>query len=442
MFRALGEAAGCTVTVDEMGNMFARRARARPDLPPVVIGSHLDTQPTGGKFDGVLGVLAGLEVLRTLNDAGYETEAPDRGRRLDQRGGLALRAGHDGLGRVGRRVQRDYAYDRTDRDGKTLRRRARAHRLSRARPAGAQPVGAIFEPHIEQGPILEARARTIGVVTGGQGIRWYDEHDHRQGEPRRPDADAAAQGRAGRRPRRSIARSTRSAAATRPTPSRTVGDIAHRPSRRATSSRAGSGFTVDFRHPKDAVHRRAWRPRSARPSPRACARDGLTARGRADLVLRRRRLRPELRRRRPQRGAGSRLPLARHDLRRRPRRLLHGPRRPHRDDLRAMQRRHQPQRVRTPSPSTSRPAATCCCGRCWRWRRAEAGSWPRQAASRGPRHSPRAGLEEDRIVRGERPTEREPVAGERAVKAAAVRLHLHVVTEHPLPKIAIVRRRC
>ena len=82
-FKARAEALGCRVTVDDMGAMFARRDGAA-DVPPIAMGSHLDTQPTGGKFDGVLGVLAALEALRTLVEAGYETLRADRGRELDQ----------------------------------------------------------------------------------------------------------------------------------------------------------------------------------------------------------------------------------------------------------------------------------------------------------------------------------------------------------------------
>ena len=104
LFRAWCEKEGCTIKVDEMGNMFARRAGVEDDLPPVLMGSHLDTQPTGGKFDGVLGVLGALEVVRSLNDLKIKTRHPDRDRQLDQRGGLALRAGDGVVGRVRRRL--------------------------------------------------------------------------------------------------------------------------------------------------------------------------------------------------------------------------------------------------------------------------------------------------------------------------------------------------
>ena len=105
LFKRWCEAAGLEVGVDQMGTMFARREGTDPAALPVYVGSHLDTQPTGGKFDGVLGVLGGLEVVRSLNDLGIKTRHPDRGHQLDQRGGHALCAGHAGLRRVRRRPQ-------------------------------------------------------------------------------------------------------------------------------------------------------------------------------------------------------------------------------------------------------------------------------------------------------------------------------------------------
>ena len=103
LFQRWCEDAGMTVKVDAMGTMFARREGADPSLPPVVIGSHLDTQPTGGRYDGVLGVLGALEAVRTLNDLGLRTRYPDRGGQLDQRGGDALRPGDARLRRLRRR---------------------------------------------------------------------------------------------------------------------------------------------------------------------------------------------------------------------------------------------------------------------------------------------------------------------------------------------------
>ena len=118
LFRRWVEAAGCTVAVDEMGNMMALRPGRRPDLPPVVIGSHLDTQPTGGKFDGVAGVLAGVEVLRTLNDAGYETDHPVMVVNWTNEEGARFAPAMLSSGVWAGAFERDYAYGRTDRDGK------------------------------------------------------------------------------------------------------------------------------------------------------------------------------------------------------------------------------------------------------------------------------------------------------------------------------------
>ena len=168
------EAAGCTVTVDKIGNIFARRPGRDDSAGAVLAGSHLDSQPTGGRFDGVYGVLAALEVVETLNDHGIETAGAGRDRRLDQRGGCPLRPGHAGLGRLrrGLRARRTLAIE--DKEGKTLGGElARIGYAGEAEP-GDRPIKAAFEVHIEQGPILEREGKTIGVVQGVQGMRWYD----------------------------------------------------------------------------------------------------------------------------------------------------------------------------------------------------------------------------------------------------------------------------
>jgi len=158
------EALGCTVTVDELGNMFAYRAGSDPEALPVAMGSHLDTQPTGGKFDGVLGVLAGLEVLRTLDEAGYVTRRPlmlvnwtnEEGSRFSP--AMMASGAHAGV------FTPDYINARTDAGGVSFG----------DAPIGSVKLGAMFELHIEQGPVLEAADDTIGIVTGVQGMRWYD----------------------------------------------------------------------------------------------------------------------------------------------------------------------------------------------------------------------------------------------------------------------------
>jgi N-carbamoyl-L-amino-acid hydrolase len=173
-FKAEVEALGCTLTVDEVGNMFALRPGRRPDLPPIAMGSHLDTQPTGGKFDGVLGVLAGLEVLRTLNDVGLETEAPLMLVNWTNEEGSRFAPAMLCSGVYAGVFDRAYADSRLDRDGVSFGSALEAIGYRGAAKAGAVSFGAMFELHIEQGPILEAEAKTIGVVTGVQGMRWYE----------------------------------------------------------------------------------------------------------------------------------------------------------------------------------------------------------------------------------------------------------------------------
>ena len=174
LFRAWCEAAGCTMGVDEMGNMFARREGSDPDALPVYMGSHLDTQPTGGKYDGVLGVLGGLEALRTMNDLGIRTRRPivlvnwtnEEGTRFAP----AMLASGVFAGKHGR----DWAYDRVDAAGKRFGDELERIGWKGDEPAGARRMHAMFELHIEQGPILEAEGKAIGVVTHGQGLRWIE----------------------------------------------------------------------------------------------------------------------------------------------------------------------------------------------------------------------------------------------------------------------------
>ncbi|CAG9219583.1 Zn-dependent hydrolase [Burkholderia vietnamiensis] len=164
---------GCTVRIDAIGNIFARRAGACDDLPPVMTGSHIDTQPTGGKFDGNYGVLAGLEVLRTLDDAGVRTRAPLEVAVWTNEEGSRFVPVMMGSGVFARAFTLEHALAQRDRDGVAVR-----DALAAIGYAGdvrdAHPVGAYFEAHIEQGPVLEAHATTIGVVEGALGQRWYD----------------------------------------------------------------------------------------------------------------------------------------------------------------------------------------------------------------------------------------------------------------------------
>jgi len=173
-FVAACEAAGCTVSVDELGDIFARREGSDPTLPPIAIGSHLDTQPTGGRFDGILGVLAGLEIIRTLNDAGIVTRHPIEIVDWTNEEGARFAPAMLASGVFAGAFEADYARSRTDRDGVSFETALEAIGFKGTHPAGGHPLAAFFELHIEQGPVLEDAGTEIGVVTGVQGIRWFD----------------------------------------------------------------------------------------------------------------------------------------------------------------------------------------------------------------------------------------------------------------------------
>ena len=168
------KAAGLTVTVDKIGNVFMRRAGRNPALPPIACGSHIDTQPTGGKFDGNYGVLAGLEVVRTLNDHGIETEAPLEVVFWTNEEGSRFVPVMMGSGVFAKAFTLETAYAAKDVDGKTVGDELRRIGYAGDEEPGAHPLGAYFEAHIEQGPVLEDAGKTIGVVTGVLGLRWYD----------------------------------------------------------------------------------------------------------------------------------------------------------------------------------------------------------------------------------------------------------------------------
>ena len=169
-----GEAIGLTVTTDRLGNMVLRREGRDPSRPAVAMGSHLDTQPTGGKFDGVLGVLAGLEVLRTLDAAGYVTRRPLVLVNWTNEEGARFAPAMLASGAYAGVFTPDYVRARTDAEGVSFGAALDAIGYRGAAPAGSVKLGAMFELHIEQGPVLEEAGTTIGIVTGVQGIRWYD----------------------------------------------------------------------------------------------------------------------------------------------------------------------------------------------------------------------------------------------------------------------------
>lgn len=174
LFVSWCEEAGCSIKIDKMGNIFARRPGKNNDLAPVMCGSHLDTQPTGGRFDGVFGVLAGLEVVRSLNDLGVETERPVEVAVWTNEEGSRFAPAMVASGVFAGVYDLEYGLTRADADGKTM-----GEELQRIGYAGAEEVGgreihAFFETHIEQGPILEAEDKTVGIVTDAQGQRWYE----------------------------------------------------------------------------------------------------------------------------------------------------------------------------------------------------------------------------------------------------------------------------
>ena len=168
------KAAGCSVAVDRLGSIFARRDGLNPELPPVLLGSHLDSQPTGGKYDGAFGVLAGLEVVRTLNDSNLHTESPIEIVSWTNEEGVRFGPPMLASGAFAGTFDLDFVLGRTDADGKTLGGELERIGYVGARPVRGHKVAAYLEAHIEQGPILEKEQKTIGVVTGAQGQRWYE----------------------------------------------------------------------------------------------------------------------------------------------------------------------------------------------------------------------------------------------------------------------------
>lgn len=173
-FVAEAEALGLTVSVDQLGTIRAVRPGSDPALAPIAMGSHLDTQPTGGRFDGILGVLAGLEVVRTLVDAGVETRHPIAVIDWTNEEGARFAPAMVASGVFAGEFTLDHALAQRDRDGVTLGEALAASGFAGVVAPGAEPIAAHFELHIEQGPVLETEGLEVGVVTGVQGIRWYD----------------------------------------------------------------------------------------------------------------------------------------------------------------------------------------------------------------------------------------------------------------------------
>jgi N-carbamoyl-L-amino-acid hydrolase len=249
-FKRTTEALGCKVSVDEIGNMFALRPGRRADLAPIALGSHLDTQPTGGKFDGNLGVLGALEALRTLVAAGYETNAPFVVVNWTNEEGARFAPAMLGSGVFAGVYKRADADAITDIAGVRFGEALDAIGWRGDAKLG-MPLSAYLELHIEQGPILEAEDKTIGVVTGVQGVRWYEasitgreSHAGTTPMPRRADAMVACA--------RLALEVQRIALAHAPTAVGTVGRVEVEPN----SPNVIPGvvrMTVDLRHHDDTV---------------------------------------------------------------------------------------------------------------------------------------------------------------------------------------------
>jgi len=251
LFRQWCEAAGCTVTVDRLGNMFAQRPGRAAGRLPVAIGSHLDSQPTGGRFDGALGVLAGLEVIRSLNDQGIETEAPVEVVNWTNEEGSRFSPPMTCSGAYAGAFSVDYAAGRRDEAGHTLGEEIARIGYAGPEPVGRHRLGAFLELHIEQGPVLEEEGRLVGIVTGGQAQRWYEvtvtgQEAHAGPTPMRRRRDALV----------AAARMVEAVNAIghefEPDACATVGHLRVRPNSRNVIP-GEVFFAVDFRHPDDAT---------------------------------------------------------------------------------------------------------------------------------------------------------------------------------------------
>lgn len=251
LFAAWCKEAGCTLKIDRMGNMFARRAGMDDSLPPVMMGSHLDTQPTGGKFDGILGVLGGLEVLRSLKDYGVKTKHPIELVNWTNEEGSRFAPAMLASGVYAGVFTEDFAYGRTDADGVKLVDALKQIGYQGTENLSGRKIHAAFELHIEQGPILEAEEYDVGIVTHGQGIRWYEvtltgfeSHAGSTPMPRRHDALIGAA--------RVIEAVQKIALSHAPHAVGTVGMINAYPNSRNVIP-GQVFFTVDLRHPIDEV---------------------------------------------------------------------------------------------------------------------------------------------------------------------------------------------
>ena len=242
---------GCSISVDRIGNVFARRAGRDDSLAPVITGSHADSQPTGGRFDGIYGVLGGLEVLRTLNDHGIETERPLEVVIWTNEEGSRFAPAMVASGVFAGVFTLEYGLSRTDVEGRSVGAELERIGYAGTLPVGGRPIHAAFELHIEQGPILESEGKTIGVVSHAQGQRWYEvvftgqeSHAGPTPMPRRRDALLAAA--------QAVVLVNRIGHQYAPLACATVGMVQVHPNSRNVIP-GQVFFTVDLRHPDDAV---------------------------------------------------------------------------------------------------------------------------------------------------------------------------------------------
>ena len=243
--------AGCEIRIDRIGNIFARRAGRDANAAPVLTGSHADTQPTGGRYDGIYGVLGGLEVLRALNDANVQTERPIEVVVWTNEEGSRFAPAMIASGVYAGVYPLDYGLSRSDASGTTIGEALAQIGYAGDAPVGGTPVHAAYELHIEQGAILERSGKTIGVVTAGQGQRWYeieldgvDAHAGTTPMDLRRDALVGAA--------RVITFVSALGRSYAPYGRATVGMIEAKPNSRNTVP-GRCFFTVEFRHPESAT---------------------------------------------------------------------------------------------------------------------------------------------------------------------------------------------
>jgi len=251
LFCTWAREAGCQIRIDAIGNIMARRPGRNPDAAPVMTGSHIDSQPLGGKFDGAFGVMAGLEVIRALNDAGIETEAPIDVVDWTDEEGARFAAGCIGSGVFAGIRELHQALALSDADAVNLEEALKAIGYKGPEAVGGYPVKAYFEAHIEQGPILESENLAIGAVVGAQGQRCFimtvsgeDGHAGTLPMDKRRDAFIGAA--------KMAVALNELATLYEPAAVITIGHVRVQPNSRNTVP-GKTIFTIDSRHPESAV---------------------------------------------------------------------------------------------------------------------------------------------------------------------------------------------